>query len=105
MLVGTQAEQTAKIMSGYENVLKKELPDLCIVVGDVNFYISLLYCCKENGNKVAHVEGGLRSGDLTMPEEINRIATDSISDYFFTTSENASLNLINCSISWIEYFS
>ena len=96
---GTQAKQTAKIMSGYENVLKeKGLPDLCIVVGDVNSTLACSIVAKRMGIKVAHVEGGLRSGDLTMPEEINRIATDSISDYFFTTSENANLNLINCSI-------
>ena len=80
---GTQAKQTAKIMSGYENVLKeKGLPDLCIVVGDVNFTLACSIVAKRMGIKVAHVEGGLRSGDLTMPEEINRIATDSISDYF-----------------------
>ncbi len=96
---GAQGEQTAKIMIAYENILNNgELPDLCIVVGDVNSTMACSIVAKKKGMKVAHIEGGIRSGDLTMPEEINRIITDSITDYFFTTSKIANTNLINCSI-------
>ena len=91
---GTQAEQTATIMTRYEKVLMDKRPDLVMVVGDVTSTMACSIAAKKLNNiKVAHVEGGIRSGDLTMPEEINRMVTDSITDYFFTTSETANENL------------
>jgi UDP-N-acetylglucosamine 2-epimerase (non-hydrolysing) len=91
---GTQAEQTGKIMVAYEKLLMEQPCDLCIVVGDVTSTMACSIAAKKINNiKVAHVEGGIRSGDWTMPEEINRIVTDAISDYFFTTSEVANSNL------------
>jgi UDP-N-acetylglucosamine 2-epimerase (non-hydrolysing) len=90
---GTQAEQTAGIMLGYEKLLLEQKPDLCIVVGDVTSTMACSIAAKKLMVPVAHVEGGIRSGDMTMPEEINRIVTDSITDYFFTTSETANANL------------
>ena len=81
---GTQAEQTGKIMMGYESLLEQELSDLCIVVGDVTSTMACSITAKKANNiKVAHVEGGIRSGDWKMPEEINRLVTDSITDFFF----------------------
>ena len=90
---GTQAEQAAKIMVGYESLLLKESTDLCIVVGDVTSTMACSITAKKLNIKVAHVEAGIRSGDITMPEEINRMITDSITDYFFTTSQVANENL------------
>jgi len=91
---GTQAEQTAAIMVRYEKVLMKKKPDLLLVVGDVTSTMACSITAKKMNNiPVAHVEGGIRSGDLTMPEEINRMVTDCITDYFFTTSETANENL------------
>lgn len=91
---GTQAEQTGKIMVGYEKLLLEKPCDLCIVVGDVTSTMACSIAAKKVNNiKVAHVEGGIRSGDMTMPEEINRMVTDAITDYFFTTSEVANNNL------------
>lgn len=90
---GTQAEQTAAIMVGYEQALEGSKPDLCIVVGDVTSTMACAIVAKKAWVKVAHVEGGIRSGDMTMPEEINRIVTDSITDYFFTTTPRANENL------------
>ena len=90
---GTQAEQTAAIMVGYEKAIKEWKPELCIVVGDVTSTMACAIVAKKECVNVAHVEGGIRSGDMTMPEEINRIVTDSITDYFFTTSEVANKNL------------
>jgi len=92
---GSQAEQTAKIMIGYESLLQKESTDYCLVVGDVTSTMACSIVAKKMDIKVIHVEGGIRSWDLTMPEEINRMVTDSITDYFFTTSETANNNLIN----------
>ena len=83
---GTQAEQTAAIMIGYEQVLLEEKADLCLVVGDVTSTMACAIAAKKLNVKVAHVEGGIRSNDLTMPEEINRMVTDAIADYFFTTT-------------------
>ena len=91
---GTQAEQTAKIMIGYESLLEKESTDYCLVVGDVTSTMACSIVAKKMNIKVIHVEGGIRSWDLTMPEEINRMVTDSITDYFFTTSETANNNLM-----------
>lgn len=90
---GTQAEQTAKIMIGYEKLLMSSPSDLCLVVGDVTSTMACAIVAKKMNIKVAHVEGGIRSGDLSMPEEINRLVTDSITDYYFTTSEIANENL------------
>lgn len=86
---GTQAEQTAKIMVNYERLLLEECTDLCLVVGDVTSTMACSIAAKKLHIPVAHVEAGIRSGDLKMPEEINRLVTDSISDYFFTTTELA----------------
>jgi len=91
---GTQAEQTAKIMMGYESLLQEESTDYCLVVGDVTSTMACSIVAKKINIKVIHVEGGIRSWDLTMPEEINRMVTDSITDYFFTTSETANENLL-----------
>ncbi len=90
---GTQAEQTAAIMIGYEKVLIEKKPDICLVVGDVTSTMACAITAQKLLVKVAHVEAGIRSGDWTMPEEINRLVTDSISNYFFTTTELASDNL------------
>jgi UDP-N-acetylglucosamine 2-epimerase (non-hydrolysing) len=90
---GTQAEQTAGIMVGYEKVLLKEKSALCLVVGDVTSTMACSIAARKLGVPVAHVEGGIRSGDWTMPEEINRVVTDSITNWFFTTSETANDNL------------
>lgn len=90
---GTQAEQTAGIMVAYEKVLLKEASDLCLVVGDVTSTMACSIAARKLGVPVAHVEGGIRSGDWTMPEEINRVVTDSITNWFFTTSETANDNL------------
>lgn len=90
---GTQAEQTAKIMVAYEALLLESPCDLCLVVGDVTSTMACSIAAKKLSIKVAHVEAGIRSNDLSMPEEINRMVTDSLSDYFFTTTELANSNL------------
>ena len=95
---GSQVEQTAKIMIGYESLLLKDPTDYCLVVGDVTSTMACSIVAKKMNIKVIHVEGGIRSWDLTMPEEINRMVTDSITDYFFTTSETANNNLIKSGI-------
>ena len=89
---GSQAEQTAKIMVGYELLLGDKTTDYCLVVGDVTSTMACSIVAKKENIDVIHVEGGIRSWDLTMPEEINRMVTDSITDYFFTTSEIANTN-------------
>lgn len=91
---GSQAEQTAAIMVAFEKELLQNPTDLVLVVGDVNSTMACSIVAKKCNTKVAHVEAGIRSGDLTMPEEINRMLTDSITDYFFTTSTSASENLL-----------
>ena len=90
---GTQAEQTARIMVEFEKDLMAHPCDLVMVVGDVNSTLACSIVAKKLITKVAHVEGGIRSFDMTMPEEINRIVTDSLADYFFTTSAVANENL------------
>jgi UDP-N-acetylglucosamine 2-epimerase (non-hydrolysing) len=92
---GTQAQQTASIMLKFEEDLINNPVDLVLVVGDVTSTMACAVVAQKLKTKVAHVEGGIRSGDWDMPEEINRLVTDSISNYFFTTSETASQNLIN----------
>jgi UDP-N-acetylglucosamine 2-epimerase (non-hydrolysing) len=90
---GSHAEQTAKIMVKLEKILKKSRPDLVVVVGDVNSTMAAAIVAAKMCVPVAHVEAGLRSFDRTMPEEINRLVTDSLSDFCFTTSEDANENL------------
>lgn len=92
---GSHALQTARIMTEFEPVVIREAPNWVVVVGDVNSTIACALVCSKLGIKVAHVEAGLRSGDRTMPEEINRILTDAISDLLLTTSLDADANLAN----------
>src|SRR5215813_2459539 len=102
----SHSEQTAKIMERFEGVLLNEKPRIVIVVGDVNSTLACAlvtkktWCSTGGGGEsyipsLAHVEAGLRSFDRTMPEEINRIVTDSVSDYLFTTEESANQNLLH----------
>ena len=91
---GTQAEQTAAIMVAFEKELMAHPTDVVLVVGDVTSTMACSIVAKKLNTKVCHVEAGIRSWDLTMPEEINRMVTDSLADYMFTTSEVANRNLI-----------
>jgi len=91
---GSHAEQTAAVMVKFEQVCLKEKPDLVIVVGDVNSTMACTITAKKLGIRVAHVEAGLRSGDMGMPEEINRLCTDVLCDYLFTTDPGADANLL-----------
>ena len=95
---GTQAEQTAAIMVAFEKELMNNPTDWVVVVGDVTSTMACAISAKKLQIKVAHVEGGIRSNDITMPEEINRLVTDSITDVFFTTSEVANANLRNAGV-------
>ncbi len=90
---GTQAEQTAAIMTRYERLLTESPSAACVVVGDVTSTMACAIVARKMGVPVAHVEAGIRSGDWSMPEEINRVVTDSITNWFFTTSEVANANL------------
>lgn len=92
---GSQATQTANIMIAYEESLKSYKPDLCIVVGDVTSSMACAITAKKLNVKVGHIEAGIRSNDWTMPEEVNRVLIDSISNYFFTTTRNASNLLLD----------
>ncbi len=92
---GSHAVQTAKIMVAFETICINDQPDLIIVVGDVNSTLACSIVAKKLRINVAHIEAGLRSFDLNMPEEINRMVTDSISDWFFVTEESGIANLIN----------
>ena len=96
---GTQAEQTSAIMQGYEKLLFQKPAQFCLVVGDVTSTMACAITAQKLGIPVGHVEGGIRSGDRGMPEEINRIVTDVISNYFFTTSKTANQNLLNSGVS------
>lgn len=96
---GTQAEQTAGIMVAFEKELMKHPANLVMVVGDVTSTMACSIVSKKLHTPVAHVEAGIRSWDLTMPEEINRMVTDSITDFFFTTSRTANDNLAAAGIS------
>lgn len=91
---GSHAEQTARVMMAFEPVCIHEKPDWIIVVGDVNSTMACALVASKLGIKVAHVEAGLRSFDRSMPEEINRIVTDSIADLLLTPSEDGDANLI-----------
>lgn len=86
---GSHSEQTAKIMIAFEQLCQETRPDAVLVVGDVNSTLACSIVAKKLNIPVAHVEAGLRSGDMTMPEEINRLVTDSISDWFFVTEPSA----------------
>jgi UDP-N-acetylglucosamine 2-epimerase len=90
----TNVQQIAKIISLSENILKDIKPDLVVVFGDVNSTLALAVSTKHLNLKLAHVEAGLRSGDWTMPEEINRVTTDALSDYLFSPSYDATENLL-----------
>ena len=95
---GSQAEQTAAIMLAFEKELLANPADIVVVVGDVTSTMACSIVAKKLQTKVAHVEAGIRSGDMSMPEEVNRMVTDSITDYFFTTTTLASENLYNAGI-------
>ena len=101
---GTQAEQTAAIMIRYEKLLITHRSSLCLVVGDVTSTMACAITAQKMGVQVAHVEAGIRSGDWAMPEEINRMVTDSITNYFFTTSEVANQNLLRAGMSNEQIF-
>lgn len=90
----THAEQTARIMVEFEKVCLEEDPDWVVVVGDVNSTLACTIVAKKLCVRVAHVEAGLRSGDRSMPEEINRLVTDAISDLFFVTESSGVQNLL-----------
>lgn len=92
---GSHAEQTANVMIEFEKILINEKPDLVLVVGDVNSTIACSLTAKKLHIKVVHVEAGLRSFDMEMPEEINRILTDRISDFLFVTEKSGLENLKN----------
>lgn len=91
---GTQAEQTANIMVAFERDLMANPTDLVLVVGDVTSTMACSIVAKKLNTRVCHVEAGIRSWDLTMPEEINRMVTDALADYMFTTSQVANKNLL-----------
>ncbi len=91
---GSHATQTAKIMTAYEAICEREPPDCVVVVGDVNSTLACSIVAKKLHIPVAHVEAGLRSGDLKMPEEINRLVTDAITDWFFVTEPAGRANLL-----------
>src|SRR5690606_4244724 len=96
---GTQAEQTAGIMTKYEALLLAQPSSLCLVVGDVTSTMACAIAAQKLNIPVAHVEAGIRSGDWSMPEEINRMVTDSITNWFFTTTEIANNNLRQSGVS------
>lgn len=91
---GSQAEQTGDIMVAYETILSNKKSDLCLVVGDVNSTMACAVSAQKCLVPVAHVEAGIRSRDWCMPEEINRLLTDAISNWYFTTSIHATQNLL-----------
>lgn len=95
---GTQAEQTGAIMVRYEKLLMEQPSALCLVVGDVTSTMACAIAARKLHVPVAHVEAGIRSRDWSMPEEINRVVTDSITNWFFTTSEVAGENLRNSGV-------
>ncbi len=90
---GTHTQQTAKIMMEFEQVMNDEQPDLVLVVGDVNSTVACTLVAVKMGVPLAHVEAGLRSGDRTMPEELNRLMTDAVADYLFVTEQSGMIHL------------
>jgi UDP-N-acetylglucosamine 2-epimerase (non-hydrolysing) len=101
---GSRDEQIIKISDGFERILLESCPDLVIVVGDVNSTIACAKVARKHRTRLAHVEAGLRSFDLSMPEELNRVETDRISDYLFVTEESGMRNLANESIEGKVFF-
>ena len=99
---GSQAEQTAAIMVAFEKELMAHPADIVMVVGDVTSTMACSIVAKKLNTKVCHIEAGIRSWDLTMPEEINRMVTDSLADYMFTTSEVANRNLVRMGAVFVE---
>ncbi len=100
----SHGDQTAKIMAGFEALVLRERPNLVIVVGDVNSTMACTLVAVKLHIPVAHVESGLRSGDRAMPEEINRLVTDAIADYLFTTSKDANINLMREGVNRAKIF-
>jgi UDP-N-acetylglucosamine 2-epimerase (non-hydrolysing) len=90
---GSHAAQTARVMLAFEPIIKCERPDVVIVVGDVNSTLACALVAAKSGATLGHVEAGLRSGDWSMPEEVNRVVTDRVSDYLFAPSPDAVANL------------
>lgn len=101
---GTHTQQTAKTMLALEELLLKDKPDWVLVYGDVNSTLAATLVCVKMGIKVAHVEAGLRSYDRQMPEEINRVLTDSVADILLTPSEDANQNLMKEGVSKDKIF-
>lgn len=101
---GTHAQQTAAIMTAFEPVLLERKPDAVLVYGDVNSTVAAALVCSKLGVKVAHVEAGLRSGDRSMPEEINRLLTDQLADMLFTPSADGDANLAREGVSSDKIF-
>lgn len=101
---GTQSEQAASIMIGYEKLILLQKPDICLVVGDVTSTMACAIVAQKLHVFVAHVEAGIRSLDWTMPEEINRLVTDSITNFFFTTTPQATKTLLASGISQDRIF-
>lgn len=95
---GTQASQTGAIMVGYEGILSQSQSDICLVVGDVTSTMACSIAARKSGVAVGHVEAGIRSGDWTMPEEINRVVTDSVTNWFYTTGPTANENLLKSGV-------
>jgi UDP-N-acetylglucosamine 2-epimerase (non-hydrolysing) len=91
---GSHAEQTGKVMIAYEKLIKERRPDLTVVVGDVNSTVAAVLAAAKVGVKTAHLEAGLRSFDRTMPEEINRLVTDTLADLLWTPSPDGDENLL-----------
>jgi UDP-N-acetylglucosamine 2-epimerase (non-hydrolysing) len=91
---GSHAQQTTKVMLAFEELCQSARPDAVVVVGDVNSTLACSIVAKKMGIPVAHIEAGLRSGDMAMPEEINRLVTDAISDWFFVTEPSGETNLL-----------
>ena len=90
---GSHAEQTASVMTAFEKVVLEEKPDAVIVVGDVNSTLACSLVCAKLGISVAHVEAGLRSFDRSMPEEVNRLVTDTLADWLFVSEPSGVVNL------------
>ena len=91
---GSHASQTGRIMMEFEQVLLEQKPDLVLVPGDVNSTLACSLTAVKLGIRVGHIESGLRSNDRSMPEEINRVVTDAVSDILFVSEESGTTNLL-----------